>query len=303
MGNIDIIDLGKTIKRLELIKSLVALEEEEEIENHILKIEQGILEQSIIEIINLLRQKSYSNAINLIEVFIQKNKSLQTFIDPEISALRLEIKTLETKINFLSEEKTDLEKLIHDFSITHSKILGHLILKILEFRKAKAKGTKREFEAEEDYNNYSEEFETTKKEKLLTLSEEDKKEIKDKYRKASKLSHPDVVSDTQKEMATKLFAELNEAYASNDLKKVSEILENLEKGNFFVSKSDTINEKQLILTEIENLKNKINELSKNIQEIKESETYNTISKIENWDEYFSTTKHQLEEQLKEFENK
>ena len=40
----------------------------------------------------------------------------------------------------------------------------------------------------------------------------------------------------QKELADKLFAELNKAYEQNDLKKVSEILENLKKGNFFVSK-------------------------------------------------------------------
>jgi len=127
-------------------------------------------------------------------------------------------------------------------------------------------------------------------------------EIKKKYRKASKLCHPDVVSEDQKELADKLFTELNRAYEQNDLKKVSEILENLKKGNFFVSKSDTITEKQLMKAEIEKLKIRITELRQEMQLIKESDAYKTISQIKNWDVYFKETKEKLENQAKELED-
>ncbi len=198
-------------------------------------------------------------------------------------------------------KKQTWEKLIHEFGIRHNRELGELILKILKFRKAKAKGTPKETEAEEDYKNYSEEFEISKNEKIAKLTEEELIEIKKKYRKASKLCHPDVMSEEQKEMADKLFTELNAAYERNDLEKVKEILENLEKGNFFVSKSDAINEKQLMKTEIEKLKIRIKELQQELQLMKESDAYKTIIGIDDWDKYFVTIKEKLLLQVKELE--
>ncbi len=64
------------------------------------------------------------------------------------------------------------------------------------------------------------------------------------------LSSDNSVLVANKELADKLFAELNTAHERNDLQKVREILENLEKGNFFVHKSDAINEKQLLKTDM-----------------------------------------------------
>jgi len=293
------IQFSKIIKRLELIKSLISLEEEDEIETHIAKLEKDDFSGDLKNIIVFLKEKSYSKAALEIETFINQHNSLTVYVDPEIEGLKLEAKSLEAKLNKLSDEKADLEKLIHEFGVRHNKELGELILKILKFRKNKAKGTPKETEAEEDYKNYSEEFEISKNEKIAELTEEELHEIKKKYRKASKLCHPDVVSEEQKEMADKLFTELNAAYERNDLEKVRKILENLEKGNFFVNKSDAINEKQLMKTEIEKLKMRIRELQQEMQLIKESDAYKTISGIEDWDIYFKETKEKLEEQAKE----
>ena len=299
MIDLKIKDLSKTIKRLELIKSLISLEEEDEIEAHIAKLEQSYLSTGLKNIIVFLKEKSYSKAVVAIETFINQHNNLSIYIDPEIDGLKLEAKSLEAKLNKLSDEKTDLEKLIHEFGVRHNKELGELILKILKFRKNKAKGTPKETEAAEDYKNYSEEFEISKNEKIADLTEEELHEIKRKYRKASKLCHPDVVSEEQKELADKLFTELNAAYEQNDLKKVNEILENLDKGNFFISKSDAINEKQLMKAELEKLKMRIRELKEQVQLIKESNAYKTISSIDDWDIYFKETKEKLEEQAKE----
>ena len=244
-----------------------------------------------------LKEKSYSKAAIAIEQFINQHNNLSIFIDPEIDGLKLEAKSLEAKLNKLSDEKADLEKLIHEFGVRHNKELGELILKILKYRKNKAKGTSEEKETEEDYNNYSQEFEVSKNEKVAELTEDELVEIKKKYRKASKLCHPDVVSEGQKELADKLFTELNKAYEQNDLKKVTEILENLNKGNFFVSKSDTITEKQLLKAEIEKLKIRISELLQQVELIKESDAYKTISSIKDWDVYFKETKEKLQQQV------
>ncbi len=103
-------------------------------------------------------------------------------------------------------------------------------------------------------------------------------------------------------MADKLFAELNAAYERNDLNRVKEILEDLERGDFFVSKSEAINENHLLKTEIENLRLRIKELKKEIIIIKDSEAFTTISSMDNWEDYFKENKRKLADQLKELEN-
>ena len=99
------------------------------------------------------------------------------------------------------------------------------------------------------------------------------------------------------ELATKLFTELSVAYEKNDLNMVREILENLEMGNFFVNKSDALNQKQLLQSEMEKLRLRIKELKEQLQELKESETFKTVSSITDWDEYFRNAKQQLRQQL------
>ena len=302
MTDVQNIDLSKIIKRLEMIKSLISLEEEEEIGTHISKLEQLVSTAEIENIIVCLKEKLYSKAVIAIEVFINKHNSLSIYLDPEIDALKLEIKSLEAAINFLSDEKADLEKLIHEFGIRHNKELGELLIKILEYRKENAKGTPQQQEADEDYNTYRQEYEATKNEKVATLTDEELKELKDKYRKASKLCHPDVVSEEQKGIATKLFAELSAAYEKNDIKRVREILESLENGHFFISKSDAINEKKLLQTEVQKQRLRVQQLKEQLKAIKESDTFKTISSIDNWDNYFADAKHKLRLQLDELLN-
>lgn len=299
MTDVQNIETAKIIKRLELIKSLIALEEESEINAHIVKLEQLTLTSELKSIVSMLQEKAYSKAVTAIATFINQHNQVSFYANPELEGLKLEAKVLEAEINQLSDEKAELEKLIHDFGVRHNNELGELILKILRFRKSKAKGTAKEAEAEKDFNEYSKEYEISKDEKIDELTEDEQKELKQKYRKASKLCHPDVVSEEQKELADKLFAELNAAYARNDLKRVREILENLKKGNFFVNKSDSINEKQLLKTEIEKLRLRIKELKVQVQSIKESEAFTTLSSISDWDTYFKETRQKLAEQVKE----
>jgi hypothetical protein len=302
MTDVQNTDLPKIIKRLELIKSLISLEEEDEINAHISKLEQLVLTSELKNIIISLKEKSYSKTITAIEAFINQHHNLTIYFAPEINALKLEIKFLEAEINSLSDEKADLEKLIHEFGVRHNKELGELIIKILQYRKEKAKGTPQQQEAREDYYNYHKEYEASKDEQIDVITDAEQKELKDKYRKASKLCHPDIVSEEQKQVATKLFAELSTAYERNDLKKVREILGTLEKGHFFIAKSDAINQKQLLQAEMEKLRLHIKELKEQLQTIKESGTYKTVSSIDNWDEYFTNAKQKLRVQLNDLES-
>ena len=295
--------MQKLIKRLHLIKSLIALEEIDELDSHIKKLQAENKIHEIEIIIFLLQEKQYGKAVVAIEEFINANNQLAFYIDPEIEALRFEAKGLEKQIQEFSNEKAELDKLIHEFSVRHNQELGDLILKILQYRKQQFKNTPQQEEAEKDYEEFYNNYQTTKDEKVAILTEDEQKEIKEKYRKASKLCHPDVVDEAQKEMAHKIFMELNEAYEKNDLQRVAEILESLQQGKAFTSKADTANEKLALQIEIERLRKSVQDLNNAITTIKTSEPFEKITNIEDWDEYFAQTKQQLQEQLNQLEDK
>ncbi len=224
------------------------------------------------------------------------------YTDVEIETLRLEVKSLETYLQLLSDEKTEAEKLIHEFGVRHNKELGELIVEILKLRKDTAQGTPQQAEAENDYYNFYNSYEASKEEKSFILTEKERAEIKEKYRKASKLCHPDVVADNQKNIAHKVFMQLKDAYETNDLEKVKELLEILEQGKMFVSKTDTATEKLSLQLQLQNIRLRIAELEKEIKAIKSSKTYKKIIEIESWDDFFNVTQQELYEQLNQLKN-
>ena len=109
------------------------------------------------------------------------------------------------------------------------------------------------------------------------------------------------MADELKEQAEVVFRELQEAYEKNDLKKVSEILQMLEKGDMFIAKSEAINEEVKLKAELIKLRKKHNDLKTELAKLKENETYQTIIKIEDWDTYFKETKQSLSKELKALE--
>jgi len=224
-------------------------------------------------------------------------QDLSLYIDSELETLRLEVKSVETYLQKLSNEKTEVEKLIHEFGIRHNKELGELCVEILKLKKDIAKGTPQHAEAENDYSSFYANYESSKEEKAFILTEIEKAEIKEKYRKASKLCHPDVVADNQKDIAHKVFMQLKDAYEKNDLEEVKELLELLEQGKMFVSKTDTATEKVTLQLQLQNFRLRIAELENKIKSIKSSRTYKRIIEINNWDEYFYKTQQELHEQL------
>ena len=219
----------------------------------------------------------------------------------EIESLKDEIRKLEFEINQVVYEIADAEKMIHDFGIRHASELGDIIKRLLQIRKEKlehdqngSETKKREFEeAKNEYEQYTKQYEETISENQFHLNEEEKKELKSKYRKATKLCHPDLVIDEFKEHAEIIFRELQKAYEQNDLKRVNEILEMLENGLVFIQKSEGSNTLSKLKTEFILLQNKLIEVNTYLSELKNSETYKTILQINNWDDYFELAKEKL----------
>jgi hypothetical protein len=310
-----ILDYGRICVRLETLKNVILLEDFEDIKYQLDKLKNSIKTaitdtntDNLTSIIKKTERKNYGEAVKLINEFNTRFRQLTIFIDSEIAALKLESRSLELQINALDDEKTEIEKLLHSFEIRHNQELGDIIIKILRIRKEKLKNDaekdtskkKKHEEAEKDYDDFNQNYATLKDEKIAELTDEEKKELKTLYRKASMLCHPDKVAEDQKEEAERIFKELAEAYKRNDLEKVKEILTNLEKG-IFLSNTDVTNEKEKLLILVRQLRIKRDHMEQELDELRKSETYQTVSTIDDLDEYFHNLKEKLNNQLVEEE--
>ncbi len=289
--------LDKIIKRLEIIKNYILLEDSEDVQSATQKLIEYQFNNDIESIITAINKKEFAIAISIIQKFILTYQQLAIWNDPEIAGIRLEIKLLESQINAFDNEKIELEKVLSDFQHRHTLELGTLILEVLKWRKIKYKNHKKEAEAEEDYNSYSKQFDAEKEKQQFELNEEEKIELKKNFRKATTLCHPDKVSEEQKAEAEEIFIELKKAYDEYDIEKVNQILKDLQTGNSFISQTDNIAEREKLIIVLERLKQKLKQLEKDIITLKESETFETINNITNWDDYFKETKTQLEQEL------
>ncbi len=128
--------MQELLKRLELIKSAIALEDDELIALQISKIKTLAYDAKVTTILNLLNQHDFAQAVQAIEQYLADNNGLVAYQDKELQALKLALKLLEKLLQQLTEQKNDLDLEIDDFNREYSLTLGAIIQKILNLRKA-----------------------------------------------------------------------------------------------------------------------------------------------------------------------
>ena len=302
--------ISQIIKRLEILKNYVLLEEIDELKRGTSKLKAFDFNTDIDRIITLIHAEDFGEAIKKIESFISKNLQLAVWTDPEIAALKLQIKNLENQVNAFDNERTELEKTLSDFQHRHMMELGELILGLLKVRKQLFEEDQDKYEeykeAEKEEKEYKGQLEEEREKEIFELDDDQKAELKKKFRKSTTLCHPDKFQNEPPEVqqqAEQIFKELNEANSKNDLKTVAKILENLEKGILTSLKGEGLSDKGLLRATIERLKIKLEELAGQIQNIKQNETFELLSEIDDWDLYFEQTREKLQEELDELRKK
>jgi len=302
-------DVEIVSKRLIIIENCIQLDEFENIKNQIDKISEYQLTNEVQVILEKLDSLKYAEASTHIKAYLIKIKSLTIFEEFDLEQLKWQIKYLEVEIIALENEKATIEKIISDFVHTYTLAFGELILKILKLKKEKLRKAGRnarteEYEkAEEEFNTFNEQYKQEQKNDIKDLSDEEKDELKQKYRKAVLLCHPDKFTDEkQKEKAHKIFVLLQEAYSKNNLKKVSEMLSNLEKGIYEIDEEIKVSKKVILLEQLNYLKQRLEELYQVLIIIRNDKTYKEVLSIKNMEEYFNREKERLENELKTFEN-
>ena len=298
--------MKQILKRLEIIKNAISIEDEDIIKLQASKIKSLNIDSDIENILSLIENSDYEKVIELIDKYLTKYSGAMLYEDSEIQGLKLELKILEKRLQELNEEKSEYLNLINDFNAKYNLELGELIQQTLRLRKEileeqadNDEESKAEYEeAKQDYEEFKEEHEEQIKDKPYELNKDELKEIKSSYRKACKLCHPDIVSGDVKKEAEEIFKDLNNAYAKKDLNKVKEIFDNLENGNGFRVLSDSINDKEMLKSKIADIKDKINEVSKEIKTITAEDTFRIVKDVDKWDDYINNTRKDLEIELK-----
>ena len=301
-------------KRLIIIDNLIQLDEFEQIKVHQNKINEYELTSDIITIQSSLEKLEYNEASCQIKNYLIRIKAVAEYKDFDLERIKWEIKYLEVEIVALENEKISIEKIISDFVHSYNLKFGDLLLEILQVKKWRLEQLGNEdkaeeyAKAEENYKEYQQEFERSKEEIKFDLSDDEKKELKQKYRKAAFLCHEDIVKnkfpDNPKiwEKAEKIMKDLNEANVQNDLKRVSEILSNLENGIFESEDNMNNNSKEKLLERLEYLKQKRSELQVQLEQISNDKSYRDIVSIKDLDKFYQEEQERLENELNNIKN-
>jgi hypothetical protein len=265
-------DVDSLVKRLELIKTLIQLGEVSSLDDQAEKLRESASsdDKTLKDVSNALSEERYSEAVSLINDYLQSEAAIQEYTDPRLSALRLEAEALEQRLVELESTKAEIEREIHEFNLRHEQELGTILEEILEIqaerkrKRAEEQPDNEEAQAEyeearQEYEEYSTAVEEALEEKRIELTDEEKRELKELYRNASKQCHPDAVDETQEGEAQEIFIELQEAYEQNDLDAVREIADRIEKGAF-ASRSAELDEGAKLEAEVQRLQQRVEEL-------------------------------------------
>ena len=127
--------MNEILKRLEIIKSSIAIDDEDIIELQVMKLNKLSPNIEIKNIISKLENHEYSSALFDIENYLKRYSSVVEYIDTEVQSLKLELKSLENKLQTLSEQKIEHLNDIEEFNTLYNLHLGELLKDILNLKK------------------------------------------------------------------------------------------------------------------------------------------------------------------------
>src|SRR5437016_1389204 len=94
-------DINHILKRLEIIKGFIQLEETDAILSQTERLKQFELNADLRRIVNNITAGSYLESIEQINTFLTQYHSVTLYTDIEVSGLKLEINALEAELNAL----------------------------------------------------------------------------------------------------------------------------------------------------------------------------------------------------------
>lgn len=315
-GSLVVADTEVARRRLEMIRNLVLLGEHDDVASHVRKLRPVAEALQVSRIITALDNGHFRLALEEIDAYLRKATALVAAGFADIPRLRFQLEVLELRLESLTDEKAELERLLITFNRRHDDVLGDVIQRILKARaeltrllaaerKNDTKSIEAEAaarEAEEAYRDYSYQHKELQSAKPLPiLGEEAERELKTIYRKVCSLCHPDKVTDARKEAAHRVFVELQGAYKRNDLPRLREIYETLKLGGIPATRSNTLSEAEALRAAIAELEYAIAKLIAELKSLQESDGVRLAGAAgateADWQSFFERQRETLEMEL------
>ncbi len=172
--------MKQILKRLELIKTSITIEDEEIIALQVVKLKSLGVDEEVQNILHLLDAHDYIKGLMKIEEYVQKYSGIVVHEDKEVQALKLELKILEKKLQEISEVFNSFLNDINEFNIQYNLYLGDIIRKILKKKEELLQENIRE--KQENFDELKTEYDAFKKEiNDLEKELEDLDEFDDAY--------------------------------------------------------------------------------------------------------------------------
>ena len=140
--------MNKIIKRLEIIKSAIELEDEEIIQQQLVHLQRESGDPVITAIAQAIETRRFSDAMREIATWLQNQRAITNWQDPAIAASKLELKALENQLRELIDTRNTRIQILDEFNDQYQLRLGPLMSRILELRKQLAASALRRQEAE-----------------------------------------------------------------------------------------------------------------------------------------------------------
>lgn len=304
------IDQAQIRRRLEIVRNLLLLEEWETLKPQLDKLRPASAAARLEPLFTALQDRDTANALAWIADYLQRATALTIATDQEVADLRLTLRGLEYQLTALSDDKAEIERLIHAFSLRTSHEIGDLITRYLGLRAEKLRrqaATEKDAEAEADsaradYEDYRDANETARETPAPPqLPPEDLKELKRLYQQASQKCHPDKVDEADRNHANRLFVQLQAAYRNNDFGGVRAIHAAVREGHLFVDRSLTLTEAESLGHAIALLRRDLDQLAAEVHQLRRAETYRTLKDLTDWDAYFAEQRVALEQAIEQLE--
>ena len=285
-------------KHLEIMRNALSLGDEDIIALQTRKM-AALAEETppLAELAELLQSQQYAAAVRWLNDYQKQHTAIAPYADPEIDALKLELRAVEQELVALTTQKEEYAQTLDEFNALYYAHCGELVGQILRLKLAAAKKAPQPQQQEQQaFDDFQQAHQQAKK-PPPELSAEDRSELKKMYRQACQLCHPDMLAEEDKARGTKQFQELQAAYKQNNITAVRDILSALRSGRDFAGAADSLQEKEALTRQITANRQKIVTLKKEIAALLADEDLQNILAIKDWHVHFAAVHKDLQAEL------
>lgn len=223
--------------------------------------------------------------------------------DPELTALRSRVASMEKRVVDLETRKAEMEQLLDEYAFCQYQALGELMGEQLRLQhqvlllRAERSSRLEDRQAADAAGDECKAYQQALAEPAVpqvALADDEREELRALYRAAAMRCHPDRVGEAEKALAHEMFLRTQDAYRRRDLAAMRLISRQLAAGETPSPSSDGSTSRELLEVRLDSLLDKGAGLLLAIQSILMQAQYRRALHREQWEEYFTAARQQLE---------